>query len=331
MRSLDLWRLIAALLVIVSMAATASPAAAVAVAITADTDNDKKDRQDDGDGDRGHGNDPDGVDEDNPGNSGENRGVVVATDGYTVEADCEHDPDDAETACRFKADVPGDAADIVRLVLPGDNVCAEVTDGDYEPVSSDTDARLTGYASEEGEDELELVLAGEVRVEGTGTWWVATADGVLPAAGPLLVCTDVATTLSTAPAEPDATATTPVTPTPTPVPSTGTIVVAMHTCADVPADTTGFDWFAACQPGGSVRTFAVAPVDDQAAAITGATGETGEAVFTELAPGAYELALEGGSWCHAKSDSVTAGSNVVVEAGATSTVWVFVCEAKSGV
>jgi hypothetical protein len=123
-----------------------------------------------------------------------------------------------------------------------------------------------------------------------------------------------------------------VTPAATETPSTGTVAVAVLSCGEVPADTAGFDWFGACPPGADpAREFSLAPSDDSAAPVTATTDDAGEATFADVAPGDYRLDLVDGSWCHAVSDRVTADSEVVVEAGATSTVWIFVCDGNAGV
>jgi len=49
------------------------------------------------------------------------------------------------------------------------------------------------------------------------------------------------------------------------------------------------------------------------------------ATFASLDPGAYRLDLTGIDWCHAESDNVDASGDVVVEAGAEATVWIFTC------
>jgi hypothetical protein len=78
------------------------------------------------------------------------------------------------------------------------------------------------------------------------------------------------------------------------------------------------------------RSVEVAPAGT-ANGIAAETDGAGEVVFSGLEPGTYDLTLLDGSWCHAKSDRVTAESDVVVEAGQESTVWVFLCDQGGGV
>jgi hypothetical protein len=49
--------------------------------------------------------------------------------------------------------------------------------------------------------------------------------------------------------------------------------------------------------------------------------------FGGLPPGIYRLEQTNGDWCHAESNSVNEQGDVIVEAGALATVWIFHCAA----
>jgi hypothetical protein len=340
MRTLALWRLVAILLLAVVPLAGASAEGPAPAALAAQGNgNDDSD-----DGNRGHGNDPDGVDEDNPGNSGnaketkdkekdakekpEKGGAVEAVPGagYVVAVACHPTEDGLATACEISATAPDGASEVGMVQLPAEVACAEVVDTDAEFADPDPNTHVTGYTSRGSEGSLSLTLDGAVTTAGTATYWITTGDGIVPVEGPGLRCEPAADAAAT-----EASASFTVDATPTPPPATGSIAVAVLTCAEVPADTTGFDWFGQCQPGADPpRELAIAPGDGSAAPATATTDAAGEATFGALAPGEYRLELVDGAWCHAASDAVTAESEVVVEAGATATVWIFLCDGTAG-
>ncbi len=345
MRQLAIWRLAAILLLAAFPLATAAHPD-FAPATLADNGkqgegNGDKDTGASDDGNRGHGNDPDGHDEDNPGNSSgpgndkdkkDDTGKAVETvptAGYTVAVDCHPADDGLTTTCTFAATAPEGGKDVGFLQVPVDAVCAEVVESDARIVDPDPHTHVTGYTSRGKEGALTLALDGQVTTAGTATYWIKAGGEVFPIEGPGLRC-DLA---ADAAADTPATATLPadVAPTATPAPSTGTVAVAMLTCTGVPADTEEFDWFGECSPSvDSPRDITLAPSDDSAPPDTAATDADGEATFTDVAPGDYRLELVEGSWCHAVSDHVTADSEVVVEAGTTSTVWIFICDGQAG-
>lgn len=293
-------------------------------------------RQDQGDDDRGHGNDPDGIDEDNP---GRNQPGVVVSGGYLIEVDCDFDEDDNVTECDISADDTWDVPDVDRLTVPAEAVCADVLDGKFVHLAPETGAEVTGFASEEGDDDLELVMSGRVAVDGTASYQVTTVDGVIPVEGPGLVC-DPAGAVETAPpqmstATETATAAapspTPTQPPSTPVPTTGSLSVVTYTCTDVPEDRTDFDWFERCGRGADPMTFSLTSAGSTGKDAITLQTDSGEVTFEELEPGEYELDAVDASWCHATSDNVTAESTLVVEAGATTRVWLFMCDGTTGV
>ncbi len=340
MRTLALWRLAAILL----LAAVPLAAPTLAPAAIADNGNQGNDDDKDDDGNRGHGNDADGVDEDNPGKSKEDKDEkkkeekdekddtgkqveTVPVAGYVVAVDCHPTEDGDTTICDIAATAPDGGKDVSFVQLPAEALCAEVVETEAEFVDPDPNTHITGYKSRGSEGSLSLTLDGQVTTAGIATYWIKTGDGIFPVEGPGFSCD-----LAAEPAGAEPTVTFEVEPTATPQPETGTVAVEVLTCAGVPADTTGFDWFGECQPGiDPPRDFTLAPADDSASAVTAATDTDGTATFADLAPGDYLLTLADGAWCHAASDHVTAESEVVVEAGATSTVWIFICDGTSGV
>lgn len=318
------------------------PGAPAAVADEHKDESDENGGEDDGN--RGHGNDPDGFDEDNPGrdggkdkdkdtgdNEGENGGAdagqpdpVVTVDPYTVEVTCEYDAEAEQTACSFAGVAPEGTADVSHVDVPEEIICAEVVSGEYEYVDPDPNTRVTGYKSRGSEGELTLVLAGEVATGDPTTYWIKSGEGVFPAEGPSLQC-DLAAAKTTGDEPVQASFDS------TPAPETGSLAIRAYTCTGVPDDTSAFDWFGACDPAGSGLPMAVTPAGTTSDPIEAETGQDGAVTIDGLAAGAYTVDFVDGAWCEAKSDSVNADSEVIVEAAATSTVWIFTCNnAKSG-
>lgn len=333
MRHLAILRLAAILLLaalpLVAPAFAPAPSAAVALA---DNGNGNE-NSDDGDENRGHGNDPDKNDEDNPGKGNgkkdkddkdeEETGVAAVPAGYVIDVACDEDADAGTTECVIAATAPEGGKKVGFVQVPADALCAEVVETDAELADPEPHTHVTGYKSRGSEGSLALVLDGTVTTAGTATYWIKAGGSVIPVEGPGFSCGVAADTAATVTLEID------VTPTATEAPAAGTVVVDVLTCADVPADTTDFDWFGQCQPDGATeRSFTLTP--DGGTPMTATTAKTGEATFADVAPGDYALDLVDGSWCHAVSDRVTAESKVVVEAGVTSTVWIFVCEPPTG-
>lgn len=285
-----------------------------------DDDNEGRGNDDDDDDDnQGRGNDKDKKDKKDK-NAKKDKENVTAVADYRVEVTCEPTNDGADTACTFAPVAPEGGKKVSHLVIPDDVVCAEVIGGDGDFVDPDPNVRVTGYRFT-GNTPYTLVLEGEVTTLSTATYWVKAANYVYPATGAALAC-DIAATLdeSTPPAGKP-------TPEPTAPPAaTGTIVVEAYACANIPADTSDFDWYGACAPDTTVHSYQLAQDTDATNPLhTADSDDTGTAAFGDLAPGAYNLDDTGDRWCHAESDSVNAEGNVVVEAGVTSTVWLFYC------
>lgn len=279
--------------------------------------------KDEGDSNRGHGNDPDGVDEDNPGRGNKKKDDIPAapvevTATYRVDVSCKaKDKDGGETGtCEFRAVTPEGAEKPTRVIVPEDAVCADVVGGDYEQVEVRAGEGLNGYASKSDKDKFTLELDGDVSTSGTAAYWIVTGAGLFPAEGPALECGGAAALELTG-----------STPESTPAPETGTLAVVVATCADVPADTSGFDWFGQCQPGGKGEEYRLteASGDGMQAWMATPDGE-GTALFETLPPSEYRLETMGEAWCHAASDHVTADSTVIIEAGQRTSVYVFLCD-----
>lgn len=108
---------------------------------------------------------------------------------------------------------------------------------------------------------------------------------------------------------------------------TGTILIHVYACpVGKGEDHTDLDWFTACRPASERLAFEVSPVGSDDGQ-RGTTDVNGEAIFSRLLPGIYELTAVDSGWCHAKSDRVNANGEVVVRAGEQATVWTFHCTA----
>lgn len=334
MRSLLMWGLTATLLF--SIAITSAPHWSDPATDLAAIAQGASDRGNEGDdGNRGHGNDEDGQDEDNPGrgNNGDPPGnpgngndePVVMAEDYAVEVTCEYSADDDITTCTFTGTAPADAKDVSHIDLPESAVCTEVVDGDFEYVDPDPNTHVTGYKSKGSEGEFTLVLDGEVTTSGTTTYWFKTGDGVFPATGDGLACGNMSFALESDPATATEASESAGNE------DTGTLVVETYTCSSVPVDTSEYDWFGRCEPGGETLSFTLLPAGSETGERrTAETDTSGRVEFASLTPGSHDLDLVDASWCHAKSDNVTTEGDPVVEPGATTTVWIFMCEERTG-
>lgn len=279
-------------------------------------------------------------------------GVVVPAAAYSVEVECTASTDANRTECTFATVAPAGGKKVSHLVIPDDVVCVGVRGGDFLAVDPDPLTNAAGYRAT-GRGPWQLVLDGEVTTSGSATYWLRAANSVFPATGLGLSCaTPAAVPETAATATSDATVkattesvspTIPVTlevtreaagATFTPVPSptipaatpivTGAVLVNTYACTGVPVDTSTFDWYGACEPGGSHR-FVLAP-DGGGGLLAADTVKAGEASFVDLTPGLYDLDDVNDRWCHAESDAVTAEGKVEVTAGAETTVWLFYCD-----
>jgi hypothetical protein len=341
MRILASWRFITIFLLLSGSFTVSAVADAHLVAATTDDDGDEQEKQEDKDEKR---EEKDAKEAEKQADKEEKEAEkeakkankVTETASYIVESACTFDNQTEITTCEFTGAAPDGAKKVEYFNLAADSVCTDVLDGTFEIVAPSTDSQVTGYRSTEksGKDgAMTLLLEGEVSVAGQATYWFTTKDGVFPATGPGLSCNapsaDLSFAAETEPANDAPEATQAPTPTtvPTQDPELGQLAVITYTCVDVPADTTSFDWFGACEPGGAGLAFTLANATGTSSdPLTAATNDGGEAEFDSLAPGEWQLDSPDVEWCHAKSDSVTADSSLVVEAGETTSVWIFICD-----
>jgi len=270
----------------------------------------------------------------------ESANPVEPATGYGVDVACTVADDATRTACTFAGVAPEGGKRVSHLVIPEAAICANVLNGDFDRVDPDPTTSVTGYRAT-GNEPYALILEGQVTIEGATTYWIKAANEVFPATGPGLACPEPAastaaetTTEATATTDAPLQATLDETPEPTlettppatpEAATTGTITVSTYACTGVPADTSAYDWFGACDPGGEHR-YVLAPVEGVTTDLHAAeTSKTGEATFPDLPAGFYDVDDPDGRWCHAESDAVNADGNVMVEPGAETTVWLFYC------
>lgn len=262
-------------------------------------------------------------------------GEVVLVEPYVVDVECTWDAESTRTGCEILGSAPVGGQGIGFVQVLESDVCAPLVFSDGEYVAPEPHTGFPGYRSREDKASLSIVLEGEVQVAGTATYWIKAGGNVFPVTGAGLECLPQSSPLADhtpAPAGKQEDAAPTVTPHPTAEPTaapepTGTLSVYVYTCTSVPEDTTGFDWFGACQPATTGRSASVSStVDPTSAPRTADTDEAGRATFEGLTPATYKLELADGIWCHAKSDNVTPESDLVVEESRETSVYIFMCE-----
>jgi hypothetical protein len=210
-------------------------------------------------------------------------------------------------------DVDGNNADIA-IDASGGTANADASGGDGN-------VAIAGGGGQRFEEVVEqviepatvtLTLEGNVAPGKNTTYWLDTEGGRRPAQGPSLV------PVAEEPAD------------------AGAIVAEAWLCG-ASQPTPGFDWFGQCATPVTEMGFNLYSGPDAPTPLaTSTTNAQGRARFGNLPPGAYRLepagALSGDGdvWCYAESDRVDANGNVLVEAGAESHVWSFVCGGPSG-
>lgn len=335
LRSIPLWRFILAFAVAIALVAVpgSTPDLGFAGASAQDDDDGDDSEGDDGSDADDAGDDDGGADqspvpsgsEDDDGDDGgeDNRVAPAAT--YLVAVACAYVPADDQSTCGFAGLTEAGTGDIGAIVVPASTVCAPVVGG--VQVETEDPTGDTGYGSPaDAGGVVTLILTGEVRTDGSATYWVTTGESVQPATGPGLACPSSASTSDTG----DDAGVDDGTGTPTDFEAevsdtTGAVEVQAYTCGDVP-DPAAIDWFEACDPAAPGIDLTLTGVGKETPPLTGTTGDTGQVVFGELSPGTYELTETDGAWCHAESDSVDAEGNVTVGAGERATVWIFHCD-----
>jgi hypothetical protein len=250
------------------------------------------------------------------GKGNENAVPVDSSRSYTVNVNCVYQSVDDLTTCAFEGLALEDAKKVGQLVVPEDQLCANVTGNDGMYVDPDPHAHVVGYRSQGSTGKIALVLSGNVSADGVATYWIKVGGDVFPVRGPGLVC------LSAVAADATATAPSAVTD------STGALLVQTYNCP-IAAPQPDYDWFSACTPAGAESTFRLTPPggtgsDDR----TDAADPTGQAQFGNLEPGLYDLTRVDKNWCHAESDNVDPNGKVIINAGERTTVWIFSCNAS---
>jgi hypothetical protein len=227
---------------------------------------------------------------------------AIVTPSCRIDVQCAFDAAGYQTRCTCTALV-ADGEPAITVILPPSEICVEVVSGNYVFTTTETLPGEAGYASPAPGQPLTLVLAGMVQPEGSATYWCQTQSGLVPATGPRLM--RVVDDLSDA---------------------AGAVVVHATICNVVSADVVT-DWFRTCLTPDAGATFTLVPTGEASAgsARTGVTAADGKLRFGQLPPGAYQLTLVNGAWCHAESDGVDARGNVIVEAGRRTNVWIFRC------
>lgn len=249
--------------------------------------------------------------------------VISGDGGYRVEVSCDYDDVAGTSTCTFTGIVPDGGKKINHLDVPQDAICAEVTGGTFKYVEDDPHTAVTGYQTKGSDDTVTLVLDGHAVPAGTVTYWLKAANNTLPVTGPGIDCGKPMAFQQEQ--DPES-----ATPTPTSQPESGDLVVLIYTCADVPADTTDYDWFRLCDSEGGAHDLELTRISEVALEPTPAsTDESGDATFIDLEPGLYALVMTDGAWCKAVSDNVDAEGNVIIDAGQRTTVYGFVCEGEA--
>jgi hypothetical protein len=260
--------------------------------------------------------------------NGQQTEPVTASGGYTIDVRCLYQEVDDHTTCTFTGVALEDAKKINHLVVPAETLCAEVLGSDGRFVDPDPNTHVTGYRTPGSTATTDIVLAGRVTAEGKATYWFKTGGNVFPVSGPGLACAVAVPPPADTPAASATETTVPVmTPTPDVTDSSGAVLVQVYQCPIANADAAGddYDWYGACTPGGGNHSFALTGKDAASPGQTQATMDDGQVQFGDVAPGLYSLTLTEGAWCHAESDEVDAGGNVIVTAGEQTTVWIFTC------
>jgi hypothetical protein len=153
---------------------------------------------------------------------------------------------------------------------------------------------------------ITVTLEGNVVPGKSTTYWLDTAAGRRPAAGPSLI--QVADETN----------------------DTGAIVIDTWTCP-IGVAQPGFDWFGQCTTPATDMQFSVYPATGGTTPLaTSKANAQGNVRFGNLPPGTYQLRPEGTIWCYAEGDRLDPSGNVIVESQAESHVWSFVCSGGGG-
>jgi hypothetical protein len=235
-----------------------------------------------------------------------------ATESYSVEVRCDYDDASDHSTCVATGMTPEGAAPIADLLIDADGVCAPVVGGMYLITPPTEGSEIDGYGVLGDATQVVLVFEGQVTVGSSATFWLSIEGSWIPAAGPGLVCASSASAGST----PEAAST----------PATGSLVVTLYSCPAPPTDASEPDWFGTCQVMDSTLAPELVNVatGEDVTALGEATG-AGQTTWGGIEPGTYDVSVADATWCHGESDKVDGESNLIVEGGATTSVWLFFC------
>jgi hypothetical protein len=252
---------------------------------------------------------------------------ATATANYSVNLTCTYDQAADTSTCLISAVAPASAKKVQHVDLSASELCAEVTGGDFDIADPDPHTDVTGYRSHGTEAQFTLEFAGEVRVDGSATYWIKAASAIVPVRGPGFACRPEPETTAKQSPTPNARQTEPAQEVND---SAGSVLVVVRSCPIASAQT-GYDWFGQCTGIAAGLRYHLMRLDSATRdGLATSTNGEGKATFALLPPGTYELTQAAGDWCFAQSDDVDAQGNVIVEAGARTTVWIFTCESGSG-
>jgi hypothetical protein len=260
--------------------------------------------------------------------------VVQPAVDVRVTVGCFADPERGQSTCVFAGVATTGGATVAGIAVPEGTICAPVVAGDFARSDGDaagdaptlsSDATVTSwyavgagyrgpaFVSKNRPDVVILVFDGAVTTGGSTTYWVRTASGVAAAAGPALHCRPAAQTGADVAAD-----------------AHGAIVIQAFACPNdaAPVAESERDWFAVCTQPAFGATFELTALDgDNAGWQRRETADAGGVLrAADLTPGRYRIVQIGANWCHAESDRVDAGGNVLVKAGERASVWIFDCE-----
>jgi hypothetical protein len=291
--------------------------------------------------DRGKGREPERRDEERRGQKRQ-RGkdaepvqvvVVEWSPAHRVTVGCFYEADLGRSVCIFAGVGLHDDA-VGGIAVPAATICAPVVDGDFfnnvrpEDRSNDFPALSApvglawpapgsgvgepAYQSTTGQNVVTLVLKAKVETAGTAAYWLSVADGVVPVSGPGLRCQAI---MNDGALDPPA--------------ATGMIVVQTFLC-DVSAGASPpeGDWHNACTSPAPGARFEITGLDGPVRGWRRVETADQQGVLRvgNLIPGRYQLDQIGANWCHAESDGVDDHGNLIVDAGARVSVWIFDCD-----
>jgi hypothetical protein len=249
---------------------------------------------------------------------------AMPTADYVVTVTCDYDSAADQSTCEIGAQAPAGAKKVQHVDLAAEQLCAEVLGGDADIADPDPHTGVNGYRSHGTEARFSLILAGEVTTDGHAIYWIKAASAIFPVNGPGFSCgNDQSKQLPEPGTTPQPSATAQAAQEVND--SSGSIVVVVRDCP-VDSPPSEYDWYGACDVAESGLRYHLMPMDTATRdGLATSTDGEGRATFRLLVPGTYELTQANGDWCHAQSDNVDSDGNLIVDAGARTTVWIFTC------